>query len=176
MDNNGPRGPQGPPGNRGPRGPQGFIGAKGPPGDQGLGAQGPPGPPGPQGPIGATGASGSQGPQGPIGLTGATGATGASGTPYTFVVQTATTNVTASIGMTLANAQAGPINVCLPNATAPSSSLGMVFVKKVDNSAYAVSVTTIGPTQLIDGQTSQIITDQYVTLAAACSGSNWWLI
>jgi hypothetical protein len=71
----------------------------------------------------------------------------------------------------LANASTGVLTVTLPPA---DTALGMtVFVKKVDSSSNAVTVTTSG-TDEIEGKSSEALNKQYASLYLISDGSSNW--
>lgn len=73
----------------------------------------------------------------------------------------------------LANAASGAITVNLPAA---ANSNGRIFnIKKIDSSGNAVTVDASG-SELIDGQLTNILVNQYDSIQIQCNGSNWYII
>jgi len=73
----------------------------------------------------------------------------------------------------LVDASGGNLTVTLPD---PSTIPGQLFVvKKLDATGFTVTVVGVGG-ELIDGQASQVISDQYVALAALSNGVLWYLV
>lgn len=100
------------------------------------------------------------------------------GIPYVFSDEiteytSATVTLTQSSQPTsLCNAASNPINVVLPLA---STCEGTVYVvKKIDSSSNTVTISRSG-SDLIDGKTSIVISNQYVSYAFQSDGTNWYI-
>jgi phage tail protein X len=72
----------------------------------------------------------------------------------------------------LANATSAALSVVLPDAT---TTFNFYTVKKTDSSSNAVTISTTS-SQTIDGQLTQSITGQYLSLTFATDGSQWFII
>lgn len=84
-----------------------------------------------------------------------------------------TTNVTVSSAVTFVDASSGNLQMTLPNALTSSGS--MYVLKKVDASGF--TVTIVGALdQTIDGEVSQIITSQWVTITVVATAGAWYII
>ncbi len=96
---------------------------------------------------------------------------------YTWVRGSSAVNVTANYvitgqeGAILVDASLGPVQVTLPALTATNR----VIIKKIDASVNAVTIVPPG-TELIDGQTSQVISTTYVTLDLVNNNINWFIV
>ena len=85
----------------------------------------------------------------------------------------ATSNTNASVGdVVLADATSGAITVTL---STPSNDADMIIVKKIDSSLNAITIETQG-SETIDGDSDQIISNQWTSATFIWSGSNWFLI
>lgn len=85
----------------------------------------------------------------------------------------ATTTLTATDTLLIANAASGAITVNLPTAASAS---GQVYsVKKIDASANAVTIDPSGA-ETIDGTATKIISAQYGSLTFQSDGATWWVI
>lgn len=74
--------------------------------------------------------------------------------------------------MVLATSTSGSITITLP---ASSSSAGRsIRVKKVSSDANTVTIARSG-SDLIDNQTSQVISFQYTDIELTADGTNWWI-
>lgn len=99
----------------------------------------------------------------------------AGGTPSgAYPVVTITANHTASAWqVVLANTAAGNLTVTLPSA---ASCVGKpINIKKISPDGYKLTVAPLTG-QTIDGQTNQVVTDQFNCMTVVSDGSNWWII
>jgi hypothetical protein len=91
------------------------------------------------------------------------------------ITESSATSVSLSLSSsptTLCDATSNPITVYLPLA---STCEGNIYtVKKVDSSSNAVTVSRSG-SDLIDGQTSVTIADQYVSISFQSNGTEWFI-
>ena len=82
-------------------------------------------------------------------------------------------SLSANPGQTiLANATSAALSVVLPDAT---TTFNFYTVKKTDSSSNAVTISTTS-SQTIDGQLTQSITGQYLSLTFATDGSQWFIV
>lgn len=100
-----------------------------------------------------------------------TSATGSAGTGV-LTVNTITASITLTTSQTvvLCDASTGPIIVTLPAAS--GSSGRQYIIKKIDSSAFSVTIDADG-VELIDGDLTAVITSQYESVSIVCDGSNW---
>lgn len=87
------------------------------------------------------------------------------------VVSKSTDYTASNNDVVLVDASGGPKTITLP----PVEVGARVDVKKVDDSANAVTVATPGD-EKIDGATSLSITVQYESYTLICDGTNWYII
>lgn len=73
----------------------------------------------------------------------------------------------------LADASDGAVTLTLPDASSLEGR--KIIVKKIDVSANAVSLATTS-SQMIDGDLSKEITDQYASISVVASGGNWFIV
>ena len=73
----------------------------------------------------------------------------------------------------LCDATTTKITITLPAAATYTDRV--YYIKKIDSSAYTVTIDANG-TEKIDGAETQIITTQYVSLTVCSDGSNWHII
>jgi len=84
-----------------------------------------------------------------------------------------TTSSTVSSAVTFVDASSGNLQMTLPNALTSSGS--MYVLKKVDATAFTVTVAGVLD-QTIDGQASQTITSQWVTITLIATAGAWYII
>ena len=86
---------------------------------------------------------------------------------------TASGDATQADGVLLVDCHAGNVTISLPDAATMSGH--MFIVKKVDSTAYTVTVDAwLG--QEIDGAGGQTITTQYGRIGIVNNGVSWWII
>ena len=73
----------------------------------------------------------------------------------------------------LCNAVSNNITITLPSAATYTDRV--YYIKKIDSSAYTVTIDGNG-TETIDGDETQVITVQYTSLTVCSDGSNWHII
>jgi len=94
--------------------------------------------------------------------------------PGAYPVVTITANHTASPWqVVLANTSAGNLTVTLPLAATCTGK--PINAKKISSDGYKMTVTGQSG-QTIDGQTTQVVTDQHNCMTVISDGSNWWII
>jgi hypothetical protein len=82
--------------------------------------------------------------------------------------------VAGDYSVVLADATSGNLTITLPNA---SSNKNKIYkIKKIDSSAFQVTVQGNSTGQKIDGDTTKEISYQYSALQLVCNGSNWYII
>lgn len=121
-------------------------------------------------------ASGSNYPVSTSGAVTLSGTTTLSGqTRFGSTVRTSSVTLTATTSQyQFANATTASFTITLPSTT----TAGMLFtIKKVDNSANTVTVTSAG-TPLIDGQTTYVLATQwkYATFISTTTAGTWYVI
>jgi hypothetical protein len=88
------------------------------------------------------------------------------------VSKSSTYTATTSDGVILCDASAA---WTLTLYTAVGNSGRQLIIKKTDSSANAVTVDG-NASETIDGETTQVISDQYTSITVASDGSNWHII
>ena len=106
---------------------------------------------------------------GPVGPTGATG-----GSSLALSTKTSNYTLTASDSIILADATSGPITLTLPSASvAYTSGQTLIFIiKKIDSTANSV---TISSSNLIDGQSSQVLNVKYQSIETMSNGVTYYV-
>lgn len=105
-------------------------------------------------------------------VTGLLTASGGVNAPLTIRTVTANTTVTATDQIILVDATAGAVTVTLDAATAFGKK--EIFIKKIDSSANAATITAAG-TDTIDGAASISLATQYASADLVSDGtSKWW--
>jgi len=89
------------------------------------------------------------------------------------VVKTADYTASALNSVILCNAVGGSMTITLPTAVGVEGKY--YTIKKIDASAYTVTLDGAG-TETIDGETTQIIANQYVSITVVSNDSNWLII
>lgn len=89
------------------------------------------------------------------------------------IIITGATYTAASTQVILADATAQAIVITLPDSTT-SLDTGYI-VKKVDGSAFTVTLTTEGA-QTLDGTSTKVLTTQWEYIRIISDGANWLLI
>lgn len=79
--------------------------------------------------------------------------------------------ITGLEGPILVDASSGPITITLPALIATDR----VTIKKIDTTANGVTIIPPG-SELIDGQSSQLIATAYITLALVNNNTNWFIV
>lgn len=113
------------------------------------------------------------GPQGPQGPQGEQGPSGSSGVYATSTITTAIGNVSTSFNYYGVN-YAGSVRINLPD---PTGEDGYNVVIKDESGNASTNVIDIIPTVgLIDGNSSVLMTRDYMALTLVARNNNWWII
>lgn len=93
-------------------------------------------------------------------------------TNFNPLVVTGDTTLAGSYRNVLVDASGGNVTITLP---AVAAGVFEFRIKKIDSSANTVTVDGAG-SEVIDGQLTQVISSQYVTLVIINSNTAWWII
>lgn len=101
--------------------------------------------------------------------------TSSPGSDATLAIETITgaTTLDNTHSVVLCNATGGAFTVTLPAAV--DNPGRRYYIKKIDSSANAVTIDG-NAAETIDEATTQILRDQYATLAIVSDGSEWWIL
>jgi len=97
-----------------------------------------------------------------------------SGAPvFPVVGKSANYGASATDCFIFADATGGDFTITLPD---PTTVTGQIFtIKKIDNTGFTVTVVS-NAGELIDGEASQVISAQYVSLSVISNGVLWYIV
>lgn len=90
-----------------------------------------------------------------------------------IATKTAAYTATTDDDVLLCDASDGAFSINLPTASGAANTI--LHIKKIDSSSNAVTIYADG-SETIDGDTSKIISTQYVSITVVCDGSAWYVI
>ena len=75
----------------------------------------------------------------------------------------------------IADASSGNITVSIPPADSDSDGR-LLQIKKIDATAFTVTISSSGTGDTIDGSSSEILASQYDSLSIFCDGTEWFIL